>query len=109
MRKILFDEDVPRALARYFPDNIQVSTAQQMGWSGKENGELLRFAAQASFTAVITLDQNMASRQNPDTLPLAVIVLRAPRQNLADYANLVTSHVVDLLAAGVEKRVYRFG
>ena len=106
--KILFDEDVPRPLADYFPDGIQVSTAQQMGWGGKENGELLQLAARSSFTALVTLDRNMEHQQDLRTLPLAIIVLRARQQGLADFANLVTSHVVGLLEKGVEKRVYRF-
>ena len=107
--KILFDEGVPKPLASYFPDSVEVITAQRIGWDGKENGELLQLASQASFSAIITVDQNMEHQQNLETLPLPIIVLRAPQQDLADYAELVTSHVIGLLEKGLEKRVYRFG
>ena len=41
--KLLFDESVPRQLGVYFPDRIEVQTAQRMGWAGSKNGDL--FAA----------------------------------------------------------------
>ena len=107
--KILFDEDVPKPLAKYFPEAIQVATARQMGWNGKRNGELLRLAAQASFDAIVTLDRRMEHQQNPKTLPLAVIVLRAHPQREAAYASLIKSHVLKLLSQDIENRFYRFG
>ena len=107
--KILFDEDAPKPLAQYFPVGVEIRTAQQMGWSGKANGELLRLAAAASFEGIITLDRNMEHQLNPQSLPIAVIVLRGPRQELTDFANLVTTQVIPLLEAGAEKRIYRFG
>ena len=42
--KLLLDESVPRRLGRDF-HNHEVSTAQQMGWAGKSNSELLDLSA----------------------------------------------------------------
>ena len=107
--KILFDEDVPRPLADHFPAGMEVRAVQQMGWSGKANGELLQLAAAAPFDAVITLDRNIQRQLNLQSLPIAIIVLRAPQQQLADLANLVATQVIPLLEAGVKNQVYRCG
>ena len=106
MMKLLLDESVPKRLADFFPDRFSVSTAPKMGWSGKDNGDLLALAAQASFSVLITADQNMEYQQNPLTLPIAVIVLIARQNRIEDFSPLAPS-IVELLDAGVEKRVYR--
>ena len=104
--KLLLDESVPRRLDQFFPDRFRVSTAPKMGWSGKDNGELLTLAAQASFSALITADQSMAYQQNLQTLPIAMIVLIAHQNRIEDFSPLVPS-IVELLDAGIAKRVYR--
>ena len=106
MTKLLLDESVPRRLADFFPDRFLVSTAPKMGWSGKENGDLLALAAQASFSALITADQNMEYQQNLNTLPIGMIVLIAHQNRIEDFSPLAPS-IVDLLDAGIERRVYR--
>jgi hypothetical protein len=85
--KLLLDECLDRRLARDIVGH-DVSAVQQMGWAGVENGELLRRAA-AVFDAFITVDRNLSFQQNPAELPLAVIVLRAPSNRLADLKPLV--------------------
>jgi hypothetical protein len=52
-----------------------------MGWSGVKNGELLRLAA-AGFDAFITVDKNLPYQQNVEALPIAVVVLLAPSNEL---------------------------
>ena len=106
MVKLLLDESVPRRLADFFPGRFRVSTAPKMEWSGKGNGELLALAAQASFAALITADQSMEYQQNLQTLPIAVIVLVAHQNRIEDFSPLVPS-IIDLLDAGIERRVYR--
>lgn len=51
-------------------------TVTQSGWTGLENGELLRVAAE-KFAVFLTADQNIEFQQNVRTLPLSVIVLIA--------------------------------
>ena len=46
-----------------------------MGWSGIENGELLRLAASENFDALISTDKGIEYEQNQAALPLAVIML----------------------------------
>ena len=66
-----------------------------MKWSGIENGELLRRAADAGFDAVITNDRGLEHAQNLDALPVAVIVLLAKANTIEAIRPLYP----DLLAA----------
>lgn len=86
--KILFDEHLPYALARSFPDDWGIRSTQRMGWQGKENGELLQLAASRDFDALITADSNMPHEQYRNTPP-PVVVLRTSRLRVRDLQLLV--------------------
>ena len=62
----------------------EVATARQMGWSSIKNGELLALAAESGFGAFVTVDRNLSFQQNIAVLGLAVVVLRARTNRLAD-------------------------
>jgi hypothetical protein len=47
-----------------------------MGWPGINNGPLLKKAA-AEFDCFLTVDRNLQFQQSVDSLPLAVLVIRA--------------------------------
>ena len=51
-----------------------MTTVQEMGWSGRKNGDLLKAAAER-FTIFITADQQLRYQQNLTDNPLAIIVL----------------------------------
>ena len=59
--KILLDESVPRLLKVRLPQ-LDISTVQEMGWTGIQNGELLR-RAEELFDVFITADQNLRYQQ----------------------------------------------
>lgn len=65
--KILLDECVPARLSRSLAQH-NVVTAQKAGFGGVRNGELLRLAA-AEFDAFVTVDRNLAFRQNQSIFP----------------------------------------
>jgi predicted nuclease of predicted toxin-antitoxin system len=73
--RILLDESLPRRLRTSFPGH-EVATVAEAGWSGLENGELLRLAA-SRFDLFVTADQNLQYQQNLSSLPLSVAVLAA--------------------------------
>ena len=60
--KILLDEYVPWPLRRLLAGHQCVS-AQQRGWGGIKNGDLIRLA-EAEFDLFITTDQNILYQQN---------------------------------------------
>ena len=74
--KLLLDENLPHQM-RLELHGHAVVTAAYMNWSGIENGEPLRRAAESEFDAVIPNDRGLEHEQNLDVLPVSVIVLLA--------------------------------
>jgi predicted nuclease of predicted toxin-antitoxin system len=73
--RVLLDECVPKRLRTELPAHT-VRTVAEMGWSGIKNGQLLQKAA-AEFDCFLTVDRNLQFQQPIDSLPLAVLVIRA--------------------------------
>lgn len=86
--RILLDECVPRPLRRELPDH-EVRTVVEMGWAGKQNGELMRLLAAENFAVFLTIDQNLRYQQNLRGLCMAVVVLVAPTNRLHDLVPLM--------------------
>ena len=103
--KLLLDESIPRHLGTSFPDGFEVSTVQRMGWAGSKNGELLELAAAHDFDAFITADRGIEYQQNPDGLPLPVVVLLARRTRIQEL-QLLLPLVVDVLDGDLTNRFY---
>ena len=91
--RILLDECIDWRLSRDVIGH-DVKTARQMGWATIKNGELLTLAAQ-QFDAFVTVDRNLSFQQNLAAFPIAIFVLRARTNRLADLRPLVPA----LLAA----------
>jgi hypothetical protein len=68
-----------------------VSTVQQRGWAGLQNGELLRVAADAGFDVLVTADHNLQFQQNLSQSRIGIILLIAPSNALEDLLPLVPS------------------
>jgi hypothetical protein len=86
--KVLLDECVDWRLSRAIVGH-DVKTAR-----GIKNGDLLSLASQA-FDVFVTVDRNLSFQQNLIALTIAVIVLQAKTNRLADLMPLVP----DLLGA----------
>lgn len=82
MRRVLFDEDVPRPLRRDLP-GFEIRTVVEAGWSGVKNGELLRRADEV-FDVFLTADRNLAFQQNLSKVRLGVVVLAIGSTKLDD-------------------------
>jgi hypothetical protein len=80
--KVFLDECVDWRLSRDIVGH-EVKTARQMNWTAIENGELLKLASQ-TFDVFVTVDQNLSFQQDLTGLPIAVIVIRAKTNRLAD-------------------------
>ncbi len=78
---VLLDECIPRKLKQEFK-NHTVATVTESGWSGKQNGDLLRLA-EKKFQAFITVDQNLSYQQNVSKYDIAIILLMAKDNDLA--------------------------
>ncbi|HKR64464.1 MAG TPA: DUF5615 family PIN-like protein [Thermoanaerobaculia bacterium] len=73
MRRVLFDEDVPRQLRRDLPE-FTIRTVQEEGWSSVKNGELLRRCA-STFDVFLTADKRLRHQQNLARHNLGVVVI----------------------------------
>lgn len=104
--RILFDESLPRRLARELP-GYEVQTVQGRGWAGLKNGTLLRQASQ-EFQALLTGDRNLEFQQNIRTLPIAVIVIVAVNNRLETLRPLIPE-VLDVLKIVTPGQLVKIG
>ena len=82
--RILVDECAPRALkVALVAGGYDCTTVQEAGWSGKENGELLALA-EASFDVLVTIDRNLRYQQNLTGRKIALLIVRARSNRVAD-------------------------
>ena len=96
--KLLLDECIDRKFARELV-GYTVKTIPQMGWAGVKNGQLLTLA-EAEFDVFITVDRNLSFQQNLPQFDVAVIVLQASSNRLADLRPLAPQ-ILAILAAAV--------
>ena len=87
MRKILLDECIPVKFSRCFGEHECV-TVSELALAGKKNGELLSLAEADGFQVFITLDRGIAYQQNLSGREIAVILIRAKSNRLADLVPL---------------------
>jgi hypothetical protein len=80
--RLILDECIDRRLTGDFVGH-DIKTVPQMGWAGIKNGQLLTLV-EASFDVFITVDRNLAFQQNLPRFDVAVIVLQARSNCLAD-------------------------
>lgn len=85
--KLLLDECIDRRLAKDLAGH-DVKTVPQMGWAGVKNGALL-ILAEKEFDVFITVDRNLSFQQNLPTFNIAILILHATSNRLADLKPLV--------------------
>ena len=85
--RILLDESVPSRLGRLLVGH-EVISSQRRGWSGVKNGKLLALAA-SEFDVLVTADKGIEYQQNRATLPIAVLIVLAHSNRMADMEPVV--------------------
>ena len=80
-----------------------MKTVPQRGWAGAKNNQLLALA-EAEFDVFITVDRNLSFPQNLPQFDIAVIVLQAPSNRLADLKPLAPK-VLAILAMATRGQV----
>ena len=101
--RVLLDECVDWRLGRELLTH-DVRTARQMGWTTLKNGELLGLAA-AQFDVFVTVDRNLSFQQDIVSFTIAVVVLQATTNRLADLRPLLPSllSAIDATPPGTAK------
>lgn len=91
--KILLDECVDSRLAPHIA-RFETRTVHDQGWAGITNGMLLTLA-QAEFDVFVTVDRNLSFQQNLPKFSIAVVLIHARSNRVADLVSIVP----ELLAA----------
>jgi hypothetical protein len=89
-RRILLDECVPRRFQRALP-GLDISHVVTEGWAGRRNGALLELMRAAGFQVLVTVDRNLQFQQDVALSGLAVVVLHAPSNRVADLTPLASA------------------
>jgi predicted nuclease of predicted toxin-antitoxin system len=93
--RLLLDECVPRKLKFMFAaGGHECDTVREAGYGGKTNGELLA-SAESTYDVLVTIDKNIRFQQNLTGRRIALLILRAPSNDVSDIRPLVP----DALAA----------
>lgn len=85
--KILIDECLPRKLKHELPE-YDIKTVPEVGWSGTQNGALLRLMA-GVYDVFITIDGNLEDQQQLTNQPVAFVVLVAVNNKLETLVQLM--------------------
>jgi hypothetical protein len=102
--RVLIDECLPKKLKREVNADV-IRTVPEMGWASTKNGALLRLAQQ-EFDVFFTNDQNLEHQQNLKIFNLAVIVLVARSNDIADLRPLMPAANEALKKIGAGEIVY---
>jgi hypothetical protein len=92
VKKIILDENLPHPLRLQLP-NHDVVTVQYQGWSGIQNGDLLKLI-DGAFDVFITADKNLRYQQNLTGRKVAIIELPFTRfESLLPYVTRIQAAV----------------
>jgi hypothetical protein len=80
--RILLDECIPRKLKEL--SDHECRTVPEVGLAGKKNGTLLSLAATAGSEIFLTMDKGLQYEQNLTGRDIAVLIIRAKSNRLAD-------------------------
>lgn len=92
--RILIVENLPRKLVAHVTGH-ECRTVVECGWSGKKNGELLAMA-DPLFDVLLTLDKNLPYQQNPESVRIALLIVHARSNRLADLLPLLPECIAAL-------------
>jgi predicted nuclease of predicted toxin-antitoxin system len=93
--KILLDECVPWPMHRLLAGH-ECRTAQQCGWGGVKNGELIRLA-ENEFDLFVTSDQNLRYQQNLAGRKISILELSTNKlRRIEAAAELISTTVISL-------------
>ena len=99
--KILLDESLPKRLKKHFSGHV-VKTVADMGWKGKQNGDLMALVT-GKFDVFVTPDQNMIYQINLRHAVVPIFVLKASSNRYDDLKFLIPELLKSLKATIVKK------
>ncbi len=100
--KLLLDENLPVRLKADIPFG-EVFIMDELGWRGKQNGELLGLLESNGFQFLITMDKSMRYQQSVHRFDVRLIVLRAVHNKRSELLPLIPSLETYLRGGEYEK------
>ena len=101
--KILLDECVPWPIHKRLSEH-ECMTAQQRGWGGKKNGDLLRLAEE-EFDLFITSDQSIRYQQNLAGRRIPILELSSNNLRRIEAAFALIQSAIATIQPGEYRRV----
>ena len=95
--RILLDENLPRKLKQAFPGHL-VTTVGEMGWSGRQNGDLLKLAEEV-FEVLVTVDKGIQYQQNFTDRQLILVTLIVVQNKISFLLPLIPRMLKELQIA----------
>jgi predicted nuclease of predicted toxin-antitoxin system len=86
--RVLLDECVPKRLLKHL-SGFDFAHALNLGWDGKQNGELLSAMREEGFAVLVTVDKNLVYQQNILSSGIAVITLSSQGNRVVDLLPLI--------------------
>lgn len=80
-------------------DEYEISSVQEIGWTGIKNGELLKRASRG-FDVFLTADKNLQYPQNLKNLAVAIIVLPSNRVEIIKASKESLQRVLQTITRG---------
>ena len=106
--RVLLDECTPRPLARELAD-VNAVHVYDLGWHGRRNGALLAAMLAERFTALVTVDRNLAYQQNIPVSGVVIIVLYRFLQVAFSKSSLTTARRFGIAIEPRERPLVSFG
>jgi len=92
--RVLIDECIDRRIKPHLLGH-DVWTVQDMGWVGKQNGELLREMIGSKLEVLLTVDKSIQFQQNIQSSGVALLVMKPKKNKIKELMPLIP----DVLAA----------
>ena len=93
--RVLLDEMLPAGLADLLSDH-EVTTVNRAGFTGLDNGELIRRAIGAGYEVPVTADRGLPAQRNIAASGMAVVLVPGSRlTELRDRADEISRAIAD--------------
>lgn len=102
--KVFLDECVPKPVERLLQGH-ECFSAQQMGWGGVQNGDLLELVQADKFEVFLTSDQNLGYQQNLEERKIPLLVLPTNHWPILKTKGYEIRKALDKLAPGDYKEL----
>ena len=105
MKRVLFDQNVPRPLRRFLSE-YDIKVAGEMGWSRTKNGLLLDAAEQAGFEVLLSGDQTIEYEQNMNGRKISLVSMSDNHWPIVRNYVPAIAEAISLAQAGEIRSVY---